>query len=249
MVLVDERIGSREFLEPLRNLGVDADLARLDADFQWVGNGPDGAVLVGVERKEIGDFLTSMRDRRLGGKQAIDMGNTYDIQYLLVEGAWRRGAGGVLETLKGRNQWASARGSFKWAEAVSFMTSLEELYGMRLWRCFGTEDTCATVAAKYQWWQKPWSEHKSDRQVYAPEPQAGTGRRARAFRHTATLLERWLCALPGVDGRALELAKYFSSGHDMATASVERWLTVPGLRIGKKTAETIVGAVRGEDSV
>jgi ERCC4-type nuclease len=247
MVLVDSRVGSRELLATLRGFGVDADLAdRLDADFQFTGNGEDGEVLAGIERKTIQDLLNSMRDRRLAGSQIKAMSKAYDIRYLIVEGYWRRGRStGLVEILNGH--WGASRGAHRYAEVDRFLCSLEELAGIRVWRTGDEEETCAAVADRYQWWQKPWSDHTSMRVVYAPEPERKRGR-ARLFSGETTLVEKWIAQLPGVDGRAIELAKYFASGLDLAEADVDRWMTITGLRIGEKTAKKIVGAITNSAS-
>jgi ERCC4-type nuclease len=248
MILVDERVGSRELLSQLRGYGVDADLAKLDADFQWSGSGEEKAVLCGVERKTLQDLLNSMRDRRLAGHQVGTMLRTYDVCYLVVEGVWRRGRNtGLIETRNGVG-WHVVRGNFKYAEAVRFLASLRELGGIRVWRTADEEETAAWIAEEFHWWQKDWEEHRTAKTLYTSElgkvPRQGT--RA-TFRTEATVLEKWISALPGIDERALELARYFSCPKDLANADTDRWMTLKGcgLKIGRKTAERIVAAIEG----
>lgn len=245
MILVDERTGSKEQLGGLRGLGIDAELGgRMDADFQFTGYGPDSTLLLGIERKTIQDLLNSMRDKRLAGQQLGRMIDSYDICYLVVEGIWRRGRGtGLVEIMNG--QWRSSRGSHRYAEVDRFLCSLEELAGLRLRRTADEEETCAAIADLYLWWQKPYEAHTSTRVIYAPLPQIKQkGNRPKMFRHEATLLEKWIAMLPGVDGRAIDLALHFKSPKDMALADVERWLEIKGLRMGRKTAEGIVAAIQ-----
>lgn len=243
MILVDSRTGSRELLDSLRKLGVDAEIAgKLDADFQFTGNGPDGDVLVGVERKALeSDLLKCVRDRRLAGSQIAPMQLAYDVRYIVVEGVWRRQRGtGMLEVLNGK--WREPRGRFHYAEVDRFLCSLEELGDLRVWRTADEEETCAAIADRYLWWQKEWDEHRTDRAVYAPPPdRPKKGSRARLFHADPSLLQCWLAQLPRVDERAWDLAKYFESAGDMAAAGVVEWTKIPG--IGRKTAEGIVGAI------
>lgn|SRR5689334_283199 len=247
MVLIDERVGSRELLSGLRGLGIDADLAgRLDADFQFTGLGPTGMVLIGIERKAIQDLLNSMRDRRLAGQQLSRMTACYDVCYLVVEGVWRRQRGtGAVEIMNGA--WRSSRGGHKYAEVDRFLCSLEQLAGLRLRRTGDEEETCAVLADLYSWWQKEYEEHRSLEAIYAPPPDTRVqrGHRATAFRREPTLKEKWAAQLPGVDARAIEIAAQFSSAREMADADVERWMEV-GCRVGRKTAENIVGAINAQ---
>lgn len=244
MILVDSRVGSRELLSTLRGFGVDADLGgSLDADFQFTGNGHDGPCLIGVERKTIQDLLNSMRDRRLAGQQLGRMISTFDVCYLIVEGVWRRGEDGMIEMLH-HGYWKSARGNHHYAESDRFLCSLEMLCDVKIWRTADERETCAAIADRYSWWQKQWEDHTSTRVIYAPGPERKTkGHKPLMFRHEATLLEKWLAQLPGIDDRAIELAKYFRSPRDLANADVSRWMAIKGMRIGQTTAEKIVRAV------
>jgi ERCC4-type nuclease len=228
-------------------MSVDAEVAgQIDADFQWTGNGPDGEVLVGIERKAVPDLLQSMRDRRLAGVQIGRMLQTYDICSLVVEGIWRRQRDTGLVEMPNGIGWHAARGRFHYREVCGFLASLHNLGAVHVWRTNDEEETCAWLASEYLWWQKPWTEHRSHMSVYAPPPERkSNGTRARMFRPETTLLERWLACLPHVDSRAIELAECFSSARDMADADVDRWMTV-GHRIGKKTAQQIVEAIGGE---
>jgi ERCC4-type nuclease len=247
MILIDERVGSREFLQKIRGLGVDAELAgKIPADFQFTGNGDGRQVLVGIERKTIQDLLNSMRDRRLAGSQVGGMLQTYDVACLVVEGIWRRQReSGLVEIQNGK--WRAARGSYRYSEVRSFLCSLRELGDIRIWRTGDEEETCADIVCEYLWWQKQWHDHRTAKSVYAPPPKPRTGHRAHTFRHETTLLEEWLSRLPHIDSRAIELAQYFSSARDMAEADVDRWTTIKG--IGKKTAEQIVEAIRDPNQV
>lgn len=246
MVLIDGRIGSRELLQGLRGLGVDCDLAgKLDADFQFTGEGPTGPILLGCERKEIQDLLNSKREHRLAGHQLRPMTDCYDRVYLIVEGYWRRGRGtGLIETRNGT--WQTARGRVYYAEIVHFLDRLAEWGGIRVVRTSDEEETAGFIAELYREWQEPYAVREQKLQViYAPGPDTREkrGHRASVFRRKATLKEKWVHDLPGIEGRSIEIAKHFGSAREVANADVEQWLGIKGLRIGKKTAETIVGAI------
>lgn len=246
MILVDERVGSRELLANFRSLGTDAELAgQLAADFQFMGYGEHGPVLVGFERKTITDLFDSMRSGRLAGHQIGAMLQTYEVCYLIVEGYWRRGRqSGLVEIRSG--DWKTARGNIRYSEVVRFLASLRELGGLRVWRTADEEETSAYIVEEHAWWQKPWHEHWTNRTVYAASVGKKAGsRRPSLFRSEASLLEKWIVQLPGVQDRATDLARHFESPRDLATADLERWLGIKGLRIGKKSAQTILEAING----
>lgn len=243
MVIVDERIGSRELLQDIRNLGVQAELARLDgADFQFEGNGPDGPILIGIERKAIQDLCTCIRDGRLEGEQLPKFIPTYDVHYLVVEGYWRKSwKTGLLEVYNG--DWHLARGSYNYAEVDAFLCRLENVYGIHLWRTGDEQETASWIAGRYKWWSKEWHRHRAPGAIYAPEPTIQRkGNRASLYIYKATLLDKWVHDLPHIEGRAIEIAKNFQSGIDMAAAPYERWKSIKGL--GEKSARDIVDAIK-----
>lgn len=241
MILIDTSVGSRELLSLIRAYGADAGLSpKLKADFQFVGCGEDGPLLIGIERKAISDLLSSMRDKRLAGSQIGPMLLTYDVRYLIIEGYWRRGRDtGLVEVRNG--VWKAARGSFRYSEVSRFLASVRELGDIRIWRTADEEETAAYIAEEWHWWQKEWTEHRTHRTLYVPGIAAKRrGHKPRMFHHAASLKEKWLAALPHIDARALELAQYFVSAHDVASVTEER-LEAGG--IGKKTAREIVEAI------
>ena len=59
MIYVDNRKGSKE-LFPLFPMG-SAELTHLEyADFMFTGHHSDGDIIIGIERKRIGDFVNCM---------------------------------------------------------------------------------------------------------------------------------------------------------------------------------------------
>lgn len=241
MILVDERTGSRELLQSIRNFGCDAELTKLDAaDFAFSGCGPEGDVYVGVERKTISDLVQSMRSRRLAGFQHVQMSRIYDECYLFVEGLWRRGRDtGLLEV---RNStWHVLRGNIRYAEADRFLCSLQHQGGIHIWRTADEEETAAAVSDRYLWWQKPWHEHTAMQSLYAPqfEPK----REGHKPRRQSTLLENIAAQLPGIDSKADRVAAHFTSVREMVQADEKEWMKVEG--VGKVGAKKIVEAIHG----
>src|ERR1700682_2606947 len=111
MIVVDYRTGSKDLLPFFSAYSVRAEAGTIEfgdppkpaGDIMFVGNGPRGDVVVGIERKRIttGDMITSMRDERRAGAQLQVMMQAYDYSWLLVEGAIDSGPTGELMKLGG----------------------------------------------------------------------------------------------------------------------------------------------------
>ena len=85
MILIDSRTGSGELAPYISSPKL---VCHLDfADFSFSGNGPEGGVGIGVERKGVMDLLQSMTSGRLVGHQLIGLQKEYDWTYLLVVGS------------------------------------------------------------------------------------------------------------------------------------------------------------------
>ena len=230
MILVDSRIGSRELLNDIRHLGCDAELVEgLTTDFQFYGEGPTGAVLVGVERKSMAstDFIDSMRSNRLAGGQIGRAVDTYDYYYLIVEGIWRRGAEGMLEV---GLPWYIPRGNVRYSEVIKFLNGIAMQSNIKLWRTFNESETAATLVDWHDQWQKPWDEHKTGRVVYAPAPNIIQPGKRSFFQREATPVQKWLYQLPGMgDKKTLELSEKFTCPGHIAELTESGWADLEGI--------------------
>src|SRR5215471_7722117 len=128
MILIDERVGSKELLPYFKPFDVEAEICRLGfADAAFVGNGPDGIISIGIERKVLGDLLASMRAERLAGHQLDGLLENYQVNYLIVEGICRPGRNGELEQIRG-NDWRAiyiGRTPMLYREMDNFLTTME----------------------------------------------------------------------------------------------------------------------------
>lgn len=233
MILVDHRVGSRELLTGIRQLGCDAEtVTNLSSDFQWDGTSESGWSLVGCERKTITDLLDSIRSNRLGGGQIGRAIETYDVYYLIVEGPWRRAEGGMLEI---GWPWHQPKGQFRYAEVSHFLNRLRVFGGVHVWRTFDEDETAATLVDLHNEWQQPYAERVGKRVIYAPAPivpRAGKG----FFQPEATPVQKWLYQLPGMgDKKTFELAPHFANPSQIADCTI--WEDLPG--IGKTGAKKI----------
>jgi ERCC4-type nuclease len=172
-VWVDSRVGSKELVGVLEQAGLHTELTTLKAaDFAFEGQGPDGPCMVGVERKAIGDLVTSIRDKRINAQMA-HMTEAYDFGWLVVEGTWGQDTEGKLVWKRGRGRSQRLPGGFTEDGLAKALLSLE-LKGMggrlRLRQTFSKQHTAVFVAALVHWWtDKPWAGHVSHLGSYEPE--------------------------------------------------------------------------------
>lgn len=174
MLLVDERIGSRDLLEPLRRLGVECDLQHLDfADFAFLGRGINGAdVTIGVELKETRDLISSMRSSRFAGHQLPGLITTYDRAWLLTEGIWRTGDEGVLEIMQGGWRTVSlGRQPVMASDLDSWILTQVIRGGIAHHHAATRKDTLRFLSTLFSWWtRKDLEEHRSHQAIYLPPP-------------------------------------------------------------------------------
>lgn len=118
MILVDDRAGSRDLVKhpPLDDPSV-AELTRLDSgDVCFVGHGPHGESVVGVELKSVSDLLSSRQNGRLQGVdgQIPEMLTGYDERWIVTYGTYRCGDTGDLEYMRREKVRGSGKLSPVW---------------------------------------------------------------------------------------------------------------------------------------
>jgi ERCC4-type nuclease len=243
MILVDDRIGSAEML-PLFQRGK-AELSRLDfGDFAFVGNGRDSAVMVGIERKTVTDFLAGYDTGRFNGYQLGGLMHSYGVVYVIIEGMFRRSpTSGLLELINGHG-WDVPKNGRKWMfrEFVCTINSLAMCPDMnpsiQVITTMNKHDTVAWVEALHHWWtEKEYKDHQSHVNLY----------RGPSFAELVnpTLLRKMLYCFKGIGFEKMRLLeKEFSSVQDMVNAGPERWAKVKG--ISKRMADEIVKEIRNE---
>jgi ERCC4-type nuclease len=252
MILVDKRRGSYELLPYLQALRVPVKAAFLDyGDFAIEGGkGPeDEPVRIGVERKTLGDLVTSMQSGRFTGQredssmgQLPGMLTEYDVPLLVVEGVWRPALDGTIEVLFiPKNQkpekkefgfWVPFRGQMLYRAIDRFLLTV--LFKARVphFRTTGMRETAALLADLHVWWvDKGYDEHKShlaNDRTYDPRPD-------RLLWREPGRVERVAPRFPGIgDTRAGAAGAVFPTVEEMVNAPVEKWLEVEG--VGPTTA-------------
>lgn len=243
MILVDDRAGSNDLVEPLRRLNVPVEMTRLDTgDVCFSGRGPAGKVLsIGVERKRLdsSDFVSSMRSGRLAGEQLPKMlgpDGAFDHAWLIVEGQWKTDKFGrlVVHTHTKRGwTWKVVPGDVKSSEMEKHLLTLELVGGLHVRFTESRDATVHCLVDLYRWWtDKDLDRHTSHIQVHRP---LGFLR----LNDTVETLSRF----PGLGlAKAQAAATKFHSVRRASNASVDEWahLSVGNKNLGYKTAQRIV---------
>lgn len=250
MILVDPRIGKKNgqtsgerlthivsTLKSRLNCPVRGAKPRLDAgDFAFEGSGPDGNITIGVEWKTVGDACTSMRSDRLAADQIKGMSDLYGMSFVIVQGIWRHGRGGVIEVRYGKT-WKPlnlATKSFQYSELFKFMVSLSVKKNVVVIRTTTEDETLWALSYLYQWWQTPWDKHRSTDPIKTQTELCFT---------RVSLLRKMAAELPGIGWtRSIAVERAFLTVHHMVNADVAQWESIDG--IGSKTAQKVYQLLR-----
>lgn len=235
VMLVDERVGSKDLLGPLCRYGVPAELTHLDfGDFAFIGKGLEGAdVFIGIELKETRDLVSSMYSQRFAGHQAIGLQSTYNQIWLLTEGIWRADDSGVMEHMaKGWRQVMVGTRRVMLNDLESWILSQVTAFGFKYWHSPTRVDTIRFLSVLYRWWTaKELQEHRSHQAIYLPPPD-------RVMMSEPSEMLRMLSGIDGVGwdkGRAIE--DHFGTWGRLHNASMKELMKVPG--VGKVIATHI----------
>jgi len=243
-VVVDDRIGSGEIAPILRGLSVPVRLDRLEAaDFAFEGQGPKGSCMVGIERKRLRDLIQCIHSGRFEGEQLPKMAQTYAQCWLIVEGIWRPNPqSGVLEEATGggwREVLLAGKG-MAYCQIDNFLTSLQARAHLLVKFSQNAETTAHIVKGMWNWYRKPWSQHKAGLVLYQPPPPAALWVKPSLVRKVAAQLE-------GIGWeKSIAVAQRFRSVLDMVVATEGDWRQIPG--IGKQLARRAVDQLLGRDA-
>ncbi len=240
MITIDDRESDAQFVRYM-NAG-SFRIERLEfGDIAFVGNGPnEEPALVGIERKSIGDLLNSITSGRFAGHQLPGLLNSYNAVYVIVEGLYRSGYDGILETRSGKEWFPIERGR-KWlfSEVECWLTTQEEMAGVRVRRAINPQETAAIIHGLHQWWcSKSYNEHRSHLTLHKPHDTA--------LLRKASLVRVIAAELPGIGWvRSEQVAKRFHTIAELVAADIKEWEGIEG--IGKETARKVVSAMYGMD--
>ena len=239
MILVDYRRGSAEIAHLLSSPNVVCELEY--GDFVISGNGPNGQVNIGVERKRIMDLLQSITTGRLSGHQLVGMTNSYDWAYLLVEGVWRADKDtGILQRMNVKGKWIYAsQGSrrFMARDIFHFLSTLQVMCNIVVAHTSSHWETAIWLDSLHSWWSKPWDKHRGHLQFHRPVQHAHLSK--------PNLVTRIANQLDGIGwDKARKIGAEFSTLEDLLDASNADLMGIPG--IGEKLAESVMRQLRCE---
>lgn len=134
-------------------------------DIAFEGNGPDGKWFIGIEYKQMQDFVACMKDGRFVGTQLPGMLDDYDMCFLLLEGTPRMDAqSGHLYVYFGKDmsyplavtmsQWTNYKTSISLFTALGGKPCIILTSG-------NIQESVMAIRATYSYFQKPWEEHNS----------------------------------------------------------------------------------------
>ena len=232
MILTDDRIGSVE-IAPLLQSSLICSLEF--ADFAFPGNGPDGPVNVGIERKSFPDFLQSMVSGRLSGHQLIGLTQQYDWVYILVEGIWRPDREtGILQHIGKGGRWITiTQGSRKFMarDVYSFINTMQVICGIIVVTTSNQWETAKWLTACHGWWSRKWNSHRSHQQFQEPIVHAHLTK--------PNLVAKVASQFTGIGwDKARRIGGYFSNVADFAATTEKELRQIDG--IGPKLAKQIM---------
>lgn len=264
-VLIDSRKGRQDQrwsydllkLSPLDQYGVECQLDSADAII--TGNGPHGAVTIGVEVKSLGSLLSGLSSGRLQ-TQAVKMLDTYSYSYILYFGPYKIDESDEKRTIqvpRARSWSAFNIGSRTFPFGYLHNALLElSVLGIQSIHFNNVGMVAEWIGCTARWWNKKWTDHSLFRVLDSTQQQSGSSRKLEPNNDggLSTAL------LPGIDSatklkmkvasafdgmgfeRSLAAAEHFTSVSAMINASESQWLQVPG--IGKVLARSISESVR-----
>ena len=171
-LLVDAAVGSNEFEEPLRKLGLPVEKTHLDTgDFAFMGRGEKGAPLfIGVEFKKLADLVQSLNTDRLVGHQLLEMTSAFDRRYLIIEGDYHCNAKGEVVVFRGKGAPTRLPGAPPFVVLEQRLFNLQTRAGLIVRHTTSRSNTLRVVTAWYRYWtDKDLDEHKSHLALYAPD--------------------------------------------------------------------------------
>lgn len=244
MLLVDDRAGSRDLFGPLNMCkGVpDVQLTRLEAgDIMFMGHGPTGDWLIGIEHKTVSDIVSCVKDSRFAGFQLPKLLESYDASYLMIEGRYsQKELDG--EIFVARRKGASKHHGITYEAFNGWICSMESS-GLRIRQTHDKADSAAAIVAIYKWWSKDWTAHKSLKAIHVKPPETQpTG--ISFVRREPTNVERMLTNIVTGLGwdKAAEVAKCFKTPIEVLGATEEQLEAIKG--IGPILAKRIVKAMK-----
>lgn len=230
---IDRRIGSNDLFPLLQRAQVPVEMVTLPfGDAAFLGRGPDNTpVPVGVERKRLGDLVSSLMTGRLNGHQLPGLLASYQFTWLVVEGGYQVDEDGTLLVPRKRGWGPLMMGarSFRAEGLESWLLTVQLRGGVRVMHTYDAEHTARWLGALYAWWtEKSWDQHDGHKAMAQAIPEHDA-----VLLVKPTLVTRLAAQLPGIGyERAGAVGKRFPTALSMACASLADWTTIPGIGAG-----------------
>lgn len=243
MLSIDKRIGSGELAKYLAMLHIPVEVTDLTyGDMAFLGHGEGGMPIpVGIERKALSDFVSSMRSKRLQVVQLPGLLANYPGNvWIVIEGLWAVDYKGDFLTVREGKQWVPLEVGGQvvpYSEFESMTLTLEMCGGVRVRHTTAKHMTGRFVKTLYHWWtNKDLDQHRSHLGFHDPVPD-------RALLVPPTLCREWAAKLPGVAWvKSGAVANYYGSAYNMALGTEKDWAKIDG--VGKTMANRIVEKIR-----
>jgi len=258
MILVDAATGSWELQTLIQRQGIQCEKEHLHAaDACFEGYGPEGMVMIGVERKKLPDALDCIDTGRLGGFQLPKMRQMYKFRFVMVEGVWRPDPrSGFLQTEHvkpdGKVWWSDQRPGGKremYHKLRRYLFSVT-MAGAHVLYTRDITHTAYDITELYHWFQKQWRDHKSMETMYTGKSWDVQAKQSEELVMIPTidrrpsLVRQWAADINGVGVKlSADAERVFKSPRDLANADEGDWVNVPG--IGMKMASDIVRQIMG----
>ena len=215
----------------------------LDAgDFCFVGEGPEGPTMVGVERKRLRDMMNSIRSGRFSGEQLPKLLDKYgQFAYLVIEGSSQFRTNfnsGILEEKRGRDwvPWVQGRQSFLGLELDSFLNDIHACTPVKVRFTRDAQDTVGYILSLAHSFAKPWDQRHHHVAIHTPMKYAMIGK--------ASTVRRVAYALEGVGWeKSGVIQDHFGSVEAMVKANPSEWARLPGF--GKVLSEKVWNQLHG----
>lgn len=235
MILIDQRVGSKELLPYIKALSIPCELTHLEyGDVAFNGKGPKGEIAIGVERKTLHDVLACIEDARYSAHQRPGMIQMYDKSFLLIEGHWRQHEGGwLMEGFSGGTNWGYCKtGSSRvmYSKLYRYLLSVS-MSGVTVLHSRDLAQTAYNIGECYHWFSKKWENHTSLLEIQKLA--------IPAMDMQASLVRKAAAQITDVGAKfSLHAEKIFKNLHKLGNSSEQDWLKIPRLGIG--TAQQIV---------
>ena len=168
MIVVDSAVGSKELAPIIRGLGVPCEVMPLSyGDAAFTGNGPDGEITIGIERKALHDMLSCIEDSRYSAHQRVGMKKMYQVSVLIIEGYWKpREDGLLMESRNGVDWWPCRPGGKPqmYSNLRRYLISIR-YSGVSVMFTRNLHHTAYDICEEYHYHQKKWDKHTSLREI------------------------------------------------------------------------------------